>query len=74
MIPNLSREIIPFLTIRSLPIYLGSFKQILGKEKGEGKNKWENHVNSGREPKNTISKRNHCFGSSRLGEYQIDLK
>ena len=36
MILNLGRKIIPFLTIRSLPIYFGSFKQILGKEKREG--------------------------------------
>lgn len=73
MILNLGREIIPFLTIRSLLIYFASFKPILGKEKRKGE-KRENHVNSGRELKNTISERNHCFGSSRLGEYQIDLK
>lgn len=36
MILNLGREIIPFLTIRSLLIYFASFKPILGKEKRKG--------------------------------------
>lgn len=31
-------------------------------------------MNPSREPKNTISKHDNSFGSSRLGEYQIDPK
>lgn len=37
MILNLSREIIAFLAIGSLSVSLASFKQIMGKKKGEGK-------------------------------------